>query len=161
MPMKRDSLRWPLVLLLTMWCTACYYQRPDYSDEWDLTESRRDSLDFEATHHYTENFNFLVVGDSLCLHSTHPYHNPGRTDAGPDSVTVFEDDRLVVADIMIVPEDSVDSVWVKVARDQYTMGWVHEADLLSAAIPDDSISSLMDYEFDNDSCELSKYSLDD
>ena len=79
----------------------------------------------------------------MCLHSTHPYHNPGRTDAGPDSVTVFEDDRLVVADIMIVPEDSVDSVWVKVARDQYTMGWVHEADLLSAAIPDDSISSFI------------------
>ena len=141
MPMRNSILGW-----LFVWCgcvvllSACYYQKPDYSDEWDLTESRKDSLDFEATHHYTENFNFLLVGDSLCLQSSHPYHNPGRADAGADSVTVFGDDRLVVADIMIVPEDSVDSVWVKVARDQYTMGWVRESDLLSEAIPDDSIS---------------------
>ena len=139
--MRRSSLLWLFVVWGCMFLlTACYYQKPDYSDEWDLTESRKDSLDFEASHHYTENFNFLLVGDSLCLWQGQPRHNPGRTDAGADSVTVFEDDRLVVADVMIVPEDSVDSVWVKVARDQNTMGWVHESDLLSVAIPDDSIS---------------------
>lgn len=32
----------------------------------------------------------------------------------------------MVAEFMIQPADSVDSVWVKVARDQETMGWVHE-----------------------------------
>ena len=57
-----------------------------------------------------------------------------------DTVAVFADDRLVVAEVMIVPEDSVDSVWVKVARDQSTMGWVHEQDLLARVVPDDSIS---------------------
>ena len=34
-------------------------------------------------------------------------------------------------------------------------------DIMLYRMGDDSISSLMDYEFDNDSCELSKYSLDD
>ena len=57
-----------------------------------------------------------------------------------DTVAVFADDRLVVAEVMIVPEDSVDSVWVKVVRDQSTMGWVHEQDLLARVVPDDSIS---------------------
>lgn len=119
---------------------ACYYHKPDYSDEWDLTERRKDSLDFEATHHYTENYNFLMVGDSLTLRDGRPQHNPLSPDAVVDSVKVFADDRLVVADIMIAPEDSVDSVWVKVARDQSTMGWVHEKDLLREVVPDDSIS---------------------
>ena len=138
--MRRSSSILIFLLLVFHLLTACYYQKPDYSDEWDLTERRKDSLDFEATHHYTENYNFLMVGDSLSLQTARPYHNPVSSDLAADSVTVFGDDRLVVADIMIVPEDSVDSVWVKVARDQYTMGWVHEKDLLKEVVPDDSIS---------------------
>ena len=138
--MRRSSSILIFLLLVFHLLTACYYQKPDYSDEWDLTERRKDSLDFEATHHYTENYNFLMVGDSLSLQTARPYHNPVSSDLVADSVTVFGDDRLVVADIMIVPEDSVDSVWVKVARDQYTMGWVHEKDLLEEVVPDDSIS---------------------
>ena len=41
-----------------------------------------------------------------------------------DTLYVVADDRLVVADIDIQPQDSIDSVWVKVARDQLTQGWV-------------------------------------
>ncbi len=119
---------------------GCYYQKPDYSDEWDLTEKRKDSLDFEASHHYNRNYNFVVVGDSLCLQTVHPVHNPVHAGVPEDTVAVFADDRLVVAEVMIVPEDSVDSVWVKVVRDQSTMGWVHEQDLLARVVPDDSIS---------------------
>ncbi len=133
-----------LVLLLF---TSCYYQRGGYEDQWDLTESTLDSLDFAATHHYTDNFNFYVIGDSLLLQEQRPLHNlPSPEQASVK--TVYKRDRLVVADIAVIPEDSVDSVWVKVARDQYTMGWVHEQDLLKTVVPDDSISRFI-YVFSN------------
>ena len=31
-------------------------------------------------------------------------------------------------------------MWVKVARDQQLMGWIHEQDLLSSVVPNDPIS---------------------
>ncbi|MCD8319091.1 MAG: zinc ribbon domain-containing protein [Paraprevotella sp.] len=139
---KHSILLW--MLLGTLFLTSCYYQKHDYSDEWDLTEGRRNSLDFAEGHHYTKNYNFRVVGDSLSLQIRHPQHNPGRTDDLADSsVAVCRGDRVVVADMMFVPEDSVDSVWIKVARDQSTMGWIHETDLLREAIPADPISSFI------------------
>lgn len=39
-----------------------------------------------------------------------------------DVLPVFKGERLVVAEFMIQPADSVDSVWVKVARDQGNNG---------------------------------------
>ena len=138
--MRKSSFFLICLLLGSLLSAGCYYQKPDYSDEWDLTEKRKGSLDFEASHHYNRNYNFVVVGDSLCLQTVHPVHNPVHAGVPEDTVAVFADDRLVVAEVMIVPEDSVDSVWVKVARDQSTMGWVHEQDLLARVVPDDSIS---------------------
>lgn len=123
---------------------SCYYPKTDYADEWDLTEGKRDSLNFEAVHHYHENFNFLVMGDSLPLQMKQPRHNVEHLSEA-DTLYVFSGDRLVVADILIIPEDSVDSVWVKVARDQMTMGWVHERDLLDRVIPADSISQFIHF----------------
>lgn len=138
--MRKSSFFLICLLVGSLLSAGCYYQKPDCSDEWDLTEKRKDSLDFEASHHYNRNYNFVVVGDSLCLQTVHPVHNPVHAGVPEDTVAVFADDRLVVAEVMIVPEDSVDSVWVKVARDQSTMGWVHEQDLLARVVPDDSIS---------------------
>ncbi len=138
MPMTKFTYIFLCVLLSGLF-GACYYPQSDYADAWDLTDERRDSMDFEARHHYTENFNFLVTGDTLFLQEKRPSL---CLPTGGDTlgVSVVEDDRLVVADILIVPQDTVDSVWVKVARDQLTMGWVHETDLLANVIPDDSIS---------------------
>ena len=62
-----------------------------------------------------------------------------------DSVKLLCHERVVVADIRTVPSDSIDSVWVKVARDQLTQGWVRESDLLKAVSPDDPISQFIDY----------------
>ncbi|MBO7046073.1 MAG: zinc ribbon domain-containing protein, partial [Prevotella sp.] len=61
-----------------------------------------------------------------------------------DTIILRRHDRLVVADIKTVPADSIDSVWVKVARDQLTFGWVHESDLLANVSPDDPISQFID-----------------
>lgn len=91
---------------------------------------------------YGVNYNFLVQGDSVCLFFERPFHNePIRSVT--DSIFIFKGDEIVVAQIAIIPEDSIDSVWVKVARDQLTMGWVHERDLLSSVVPNDPISQFI------------------
>jgi hypothetical protein len=67
------------------------------------------------------------------------------TEQQKDSITLRKNERIVVADIMTVPSDTIDSVWVKVARDQLTFGWIHERDMLLAVSPDDPISEFIDF----------------
>ena len=57
-----------------------------------------------------------------------------------DSLFILRGEELVVAQITVIPEDTIDSVWVKVAHDQMVMGWTHECELLSGVVPDDPIS---------------------
>jgi len=84
-------------------------------------------------------YNFVLVSDSLVLQEDRPMHLLIVPEQA-DSFVVYRDDPLVVAQIEVIPEDSIDSVWVKVARDQVTQGWVHESDLMQAVVPDDPIS---------------------
>lgn len=105
-----------------------------------LTSQQIDSLRFRLTHHYTENFNFLVKADSLRL-------VPRLGDTQMDTCMVYDDDLLVVAQIHTqLAQDSLakDTVWIKVARDQQTMGWVEEGELLRCVVPDDPISQMLD-----------------
>ena len=63
-----------------------------------------------------------------------------------DTVKVFRHNHLVVADIRILKNDSLanaDSVWVQLARDQETFGWIQESRLLPAVVPDDPISQFI------------------
>ena len=94
-----------------------------------------DSISFYTTHHYSQNYNFIVVADSLRL------SNNGTTD----TFFVYKGDRLVVADIMMLPTDTVDSVWVQLARDEETIGWAHETYMLTAVSPDNLISRFIDF----------------
>lgn len=89
---------------------------------------------------YGVGFNFVVHADSLLLQEERPMHWCQGVAETSDSLWVRRNDPLVVAAITVIPEDGVDSVWVKLARDQFTMGWTHEHDLLQAASPDDPIS---------------------
>lgn len=84
-------------------------------------------------------YNFVLSGDSLVLQEDRPMHLQIVPDEA-DSFVVYKNDHLVVAQIEVIPEDSIDSVWVKVARDQLTQGWVHESALMEAVVPDDPIS---------------------
>lgn len=79
---------------------------------------------------YALNSNFVVISDTLWLRIL-----PFR-----DSIAVIKGNELVVAEFSIHPKDSVDSVWVKVARDQQTIGWLREKDLLENIVPVDPIS---------------------
>lgn len=101
-----------------------------------LTPQQIDSLHFRLTHHYSENFNFVVKSDSLTL-------IPREGDIITDTCKVYDGDVIAVAAIKAIPGDSIDSIWVKVAHDQYTMGWVPEQQLLRSVTPDDSISQLL------------------
>ena len=93
----------------------------------------------KAGRHYETDYNFILASDSLVLQEERPMHllvMPEHTD----SMVIRKGELLVVAQIEIIPEDSIDSVWIKVARDQMTQGWTHESQLLNAAVPDDPIS---------------------
>ena len=123
--MRNKSLRLllPLVLLLmsAMSLTSCYKQETG----------------FTATHHYNQNYNFVVKADSMVL-----YENPDT--AIYDSTVLYRGDQLVVAEIKAIATDTIDSVWVKLARDQMSQGWTRECDLLKGVAPDDPISQFID-----------------
>ncbi len=146
-------------LLLMLLLTGCYNQGPITPDAWNLTERQLDSISFYTTHHYTQNYNFVVTRDSLVILEQQPEMMPvpdvlaSEMMVGDqtipmlsmvDSLTLRKHDHLVVAEITTVPTDSIDSVWVKVARDQHTQGWVREQALLAAVSPDDPISQFID-----------------
>ena len=128
----------PLLLL-----TACYNRGQQTPDAWDLTEQQLDSISFYTTHHYTQNYNFQVRADSM--HIIRQLPAEALSEMPVDTLMVYKGNHLVVADITTVPADTIDSIWVKVARDQDTFGWIHEHDMLSAVSPDDPISEFIDF----------------
>lgn len=128
---------------LVLFLTSCYNQGQQTPDAWDLTEQQLDSISFYTTHHYTQNYNFLVRTDSLQLIEQHPVEMLSGMPV--DTLGIYRGNHIVVADITTIPADSIDSVWVKVARDQSTFGWIHERDLLQGVSPDDPISEFIDF----------------
>jgi hypothetical protein len=140
--MRKIVLDTVLFAMVVTMLTSCYYKQQLSPDAWSLTEKQQDSISFYTTHHYTLNYNFVVKADSLTLIEAEPEELVDGMMI--DSITVKRHDHLVVADIHTVSRDSVDSVWVKVARDQATIGWIHECDLLKGVEPDDPISQFID-----------------
>lgn len=157
----RHSFLFSVFCLLTpVLLTGCYNQGPITSDAWNLTEQQLDSISFYTTHHYTQGYNFVISRDSLQVLEQQSEMMPvpdilaleftTGDDTEPllslvDTLILKRHDRIVVADIRTVPADSIDSVWVKVARDQLTQGWIHESELLKAVSPDDPISQFIDF----------------
>ena len=154
--MRRSLLSFFCALLMV----SCYNQGPITPDAWNLTEQQLDSISFYTTHHYTQGYNFVISRDSLVILEQQNEMMPvpdiltAEITAGDetmpmlslvDSITLRRHEHLVVADIRTVPTDSIDSVWVKVARDQLTFGWVRESDLLASVSPDDPISQFIDF----------------
>ena len=43
----------------------------------------------------------------------------------------------------MVPQDSIDSVWVQLAAENNDFGWVRESKLLPRVVPDDPISEFI------------------
>ena len=136
MSMRRIRI-YILLTLVAMLLLGCYNHGQRTPDAWDLTKQQLDSISFSTTHHYTQNYNFVVTTGSLPLADNLP-------DMAFDTMFVVRGERIVVAEIQTVPTDSIDSVWVKVARDQVTQGWIRESELLKGVSPDDPISQFID-----------------
>lgn len=122
-------------MLLSVWMGvllySCTYSPPDLT-AWDMTKQEKDSLTFLYYHHYTYDSNFIVTADSAVLHPN---------TLTNDSVIVYKGDHLVVADIMRDTTNiDADTVSLKVARDQETMGWIPEQVFLKGSVPVDPIS---------------------
>ena len=106
-----------------------------------LSRYQNDSLSFQSKHHYTFNYNFVVNSDSILLLSQQPEEM--ISEMMVDSFAVYKHDNVVVADIRIIPSDTIDSVWIQLAKDQDTFGWIHETDMLPNVVPDDPISQFI------------------
>ena len=126
-----------LISFIPLCFSSCYNHGQQTPDAWDLTKQQMDSISFQTTHHYTQNYNFTVRASSLPLADQYG-------DQAFDTLYVMKGERVVVAEIMTLPSDSIDSVWVKVARDQVTQGWIRETELLQGVSPDDPISEFID-----------------
>ena len=65
MSMRSKGLLYIVCCLLFL--TSCYNHGQQTTDAWDLTEHQIDSISFSTTHHYTQNYNFMVTADKLPL----------------------------------------------------------------------------------------------
>lgn len=142
---QRMSLRKCFVLLVaTCLLASCYQHSMDtrrLPKNFRIDERVIDSLSFFATHHYTNNYNFVVKGDSLTLTMQQPEEQIAGMQT--DSFSLRKGDHVVVADIRIVPADSIDSVWVQLANDTSAFGWTRESRMLPQVMPDDPISEFI------------------
>lgn len=134
------------MLTMSIAITSCYSDaKPEeYATNDSLvvfTQEQQDSIDFFSTRHYTEGFNFIVHGDSLTLILQQPEEHVSmlKTDTFP----LYKDHQLVIGDVRIIPQDSIDSVWVQVATDDGSFGWIHEKELLRNVVPVDPISQFI------------------
>ena len=117
----RRSLYLLFIIYHLLFSVACYNRGPITPDAWNLTEQQLDSISFYTTHHYTQNYNFVVTGDSLVVVAQQPeamaipdvvsieIESIGE-EQQKDSITLRKYEHIVVADIMTVPSDTIDSV---------------------------------------------------
>lgn len=129
-----------IVGLMTL--SGCYHTTTRHHDAYTTTNTM-DYADssFYSTHHYAPNYNFVVKSDTLSLLRQQPEEKLNGLHT--DSFLVKKGDHLVVVDIRLLKDDPADSVWIQLARDQYTFGWIHESRLMPSVVPDDPISQFI------------------
>lgn len=125
-------------LLGLMLVCACQYPAPNLKVK-NMSRFTKDSLTYLHKYHYTWNTNFQVSVDSLRL---------ACLPIKKDSVSLHKGDRVVVADFAVHHEDSIDTLWVKLAHSQETQGWLRSRDVVHYFVPTDSISQFI-YFFSN------------
>ena len=128
---QRRGLGQVLGILLCMALLAsCRYTPPVLSGE-EVDQRARDSVAYLFERHYTWNTNLVLQADSINLVAL-----PLKESYS----TLRQGDHVVVAELDVHPNDSVDSIWVKLAHSQEVQGWVRECEMKRAFVPADSIS---------------------
>lgn len=130
-----DHSRLAVLFLLTILViTACQYTPHTVSsleeDEVYLT----DSLHCLYEHHYTWGTNLVLQADSIEL---------ALLPVKDSYCRLYRGDRVVVAELDVHPQDSIDTLWVKLAHTQDIQGWVRECDMKESFVPADSISMII------------------
>ncbi len=133
-----------LGVLLLVLCGCRGGDKGEAADTWRMMGGEVvDSAHFARYHHYWVGYN-LQVTDSLALLTAPPLSDLPDYGALPDdTIRLSRRDQVVIARLLYTPADTVDSVWVKVARDQLTQGWVSERELLAHIVPQDPISKFI------------------
>lgn len=143
--LKRKTTIWQVMLLgILLMLSSCYHRHNSHQQHAAMVEysdRQLDSISFSTTHHYTNKYNFLVFKDSLELMRQQPEEY--ISDLKVDTFAVEKNHLLVVTDIRMVPQDSIDSVWVQLATENNDFGWVRESKLLRRVVPDDPISEFI------------------
>ena len=133
-----------IMLLSFVWVlSSCYHRQMPRLQHTAVEYSNKqlDSISFVETHHYSNKFNFVVFKDSLTLLKQQPEEFLSHLPI--DSFSVKKNRLLVVTDIRMVPQDSIDSVWVQLATEDNKFGWIHESSMLPKVVPDDPISQFI------------------
>ena len=143
--LKRKTTIWLGMLLgILLMLSSCYHRHNSHQQHAAMVEysdRQLDSISFSTTHHYTNKYNFLVFKDSLELMRQQPEEYISGLKV--DTFAVKKNHLLVVTDIRMVPQDSIDSVWVQLATENNDFGWVRESKLLRRVVPDDPISEFI------------------
>ena len=143
--LKRKTTIWQVMLLgILLMLSSCYHRHNAHQQHAAMVEysdRQLDSISFSTTHHYTNKYNFLVFKDSLELMRQQPEEYISGLKV--DTFAVKKNHLLVVTDIRMVPQDSIDSVWVQLAAENNDFGWVRESKLLPRVVPDDPISEFI------------------
>lgn len=110
------------LLLLAIGFVSCHYPRPEAEGEIHSVVRKNANLEVYAD---------SVVLELLPIKDTY--------------ISLRKGAQVVVAEFAIHEEDSVDSVWVKVAHSQEAQGWLRESDLTTSFVPVDSISQFIHF----------------
>lgn len=144
--MKPMSRYFAIFIAVVLVLTSCYQPASRTTFALSTTveaDTMAANMSQQLQRAYGVGYNFVIDIDSLVIIEERPMHWSEGASETSDSLLLLHGDPVVVAAFLVIPEDSIDSVWVKVARDQQTMGWLHETTLLEAAYPDDPISAFI------------------
>jgi len=140
----RKLLSLIIIIIMNFCLQSCYHgskqTNHDAITESDST-SMQDSISFYTSHHYGIGYNFIVHNDSLLLIMQQPEEHISLLVT--DTLYVKRNTHIAVADIRILPQDSIDSVWVQLVSETGQTGWIHETELLPCVVPTDPISQII------------------
>lgn len=124
-----------LILVALLSFASCEHDKPQFIG--DIEAHGIDPEAFRKEHHYWANSNFVIT-DTLRLYPALLGNVPSIFNS--EEHLLEADDNVVVVDVALVPRDTIDSVWVKVAVDAEINGWVRESTLFDSSVPDNQVS---------------------
>ena len=138
----RNSVNFIVMAIILLIMSGCYHKADNRNVVLgDSIAEVRDSAMSLPNRNYSRNYNFIVDNDSLVLQSQQPEEKVSELPI--DTFSIYNGEHVVVADLRVIPADTVDSVWVQLANDRAVFGWIHESEMIDNVVPDDPISQFI------------------